>query len=273
MLKQRLLTALVLGSIFIAIILAGSQLLFSLLLGLFVMLAAWEWAGLSGASNQIHRTVYAVFIVAILCILYFLMTGMPHGYITNILGTLWWCLATVMVFLYQCGRPAIPKNNYLKYLIGFFVLIPPSLGLIFLYGSTNGPQLVLLLFVLIWTVDSAAYFCGKKWGKRKLANRISPGKSQEGFVASLIAAGILALVYAWSGLISVTNITGLVILFIITAGFSAIGDLFESMYKRNANLKDSSQLLPGHGGVLDRIDSLTAAAPVYAMGLWLLEAK
>lgn len=272
MLKQRLLTALILGSIFIAIIITGSQLYFALLLGLFVMLAAWEWAGLSGADNQLYKVVYAIlFIVLFWSILIF--ADKSTGYAVYIFGTIWWCLASVMVVLYQFGRPAIPKNNLVKLLTGFFVLIPPSLGLIFLYGSANGPQLVLLLFVLIWTVDSAAYFCGRKWGNRKLANRVSPGKSQEGFAASLIAAGFLALVYAWSGLISVTNITGLVFLFIITAGFSAIGDLFESMYKRNANVKDSSQLLPGHGGVLDRIDSLTAAAPVYALGLWLLEAR
>jgi phosphatidate cytidylyltransferase len=83
----------------------------------------------------------------------------------------------------------------------------------------------------------------------------------------------MALVYTEYGLIAVTNTTCLVILFIMTAGFSVIGDLFESMYKRNVNLKDSSQLLPGHGGVLDRIDSLTAAVPVYALGLWLLETR
>jgi phosphatidate cytidylyltransferase len=270
MLKQRLLTALVLGSIFIAIIITGSQLLFAILLVLFVMLAAWEWAGLSGVVTQSHRVVYAILTAVITGLIFFVT---DNSLIVNISGTLWWCLASVMVILYQYGRPAIPRNNYLKYLIGFFVLIPPSLGLIFLYGSTNGPQLVLLLFVLIWTVDSTAYFCGRKWGKRKLANRVSPGKSQEGFFASLVAAGILALIYAEFALISVMNTTGLVILFIITAGFSAIGDLFESMYKRNANLKDSSRLLPGHGGVLDRIDSLTAAAPVYALGLWLLEAR
>jgi len=272
MLKQRLLTALVLGSVFIAIIITGSQLLFSLLLGLFVMLAAWEWAGLSGAVNQFYRMGYVILTIALLCLIFFITDeSLSHG--VYIFGTLWWCLASVMVFFYQIGRPVIPKNNLLKHLFGIFVLVPPSLGLIYLYGSVNGPQLVLLLFILIWTVDSAAYFCGRKWGKRKLADRISPGKSQEGLLASLIAAAIMALVYIESGLISVTNITGLLILFIITAGFSAIGDLFESMYKRNANLKDSSQLLPGHGGVLDRIDSLTAAAPVYALGLWLLEAR
>jgi phosphatidate cytidylyltransferase len=178
-----------------------------------------------------------------------------------------------MVALYQCGRPAIPKTNTLKYLFGFFVLIPATLSLINLYGTDSGPLLVLLLFFLIWVIDSAAYFVGSCWGKKKLAYRVSPGKSWEGFLASLLAAGIMALVYVESGLITVTNTLYLIVLFIITAGFSVIGDLFESMYKRNANLKDSSQLLPGHGGVLDRIDSLTAAVPIYALVIWLLEVR
>lgn len=272
MLRQRLLTALVLGPVFIAVILTGSQLLFSLLLGLFIMLAAWEWAGLSGAAHQLSRAGYALLMAALLCVFY-LMAETLHRSVVPVVGTLWWCLAAVMVVLYQYGRPAIPGNKLLKHLSGIFVLIPSSLALVFLYGTATGPQLVLLLFVLIWTVDSAAYFCGRKWGKRKLADRVSPGKSREGLLASLVAAGILALIYVESGLISVTNSTGLVILFIMTAGFSVIGDLFESMYKRNANVKDSGQLLPGHGGVLDRIDSLTSAAPVYALGLWLLEAR
>ena len=272
MLKQRILTAVILGSIVIAIINTGSQVLFSLLMGLFVLVGAWEWAGLSGPDKQLYRIGYAM-LTAGLSYLLFLILDKTSSHGIYIMGTLWWCLASIMVFFYQCGRPAIPENNILKYLFGFCVLIPATLGLIYLYGAEGGLLLVLLLFILIWVIDSSAYFVGRCWGKKKLANRVSPGKSWEGFIASLFAAGIMALVYVKSGLISVTNTTYLIILFIITAGFSVIGDLFESMYKRNANLKDSSQLLPGHGGVLDRIDTLTAAVPVYALGLWLLEAK
>ncbi len=272
MLKQRILTAVILGSIVIAIIATGPQLLFSLLMGVFVLVGAWEWAGLSGPDNQLYRTAYAMLTAGLSSLLFFITDqSFSHG--IYIIGTLWWCLAFIMVIFYQYGRPAIPKNNILKYLSGFCVLIPATLGLIYLYGADGGPLLVLLLFILIWVIDSSAYFIGRRWGKRKLADRVSPGKSWEGFIASLLAAGIMALVYVESGLISVTNTTCLIILFIMTAGFSVIGDLFESMYKRNANLKDSSQLLPGHGGVLDRIDSLTAAVPVYALGLWLLEAR
>lgn len=272
MLEQRILTAGILGSIVIAIITTGSQFLFSLLMGLFVLVGAWEWARLSGTDNKLYRTGYAMLTAGLLYILTVLSDKTSaHG--VYIIGTLWWCLASVMVIFYQCGRPVIPKNNILNNLIGFCVLIPATLCLIYLYSSNDGPLLVLLLFLLIWVIDSSAYFIGGRWGRKKLANRLSPGKSQEGFIASLLAAGITALVYVISGLIPVSNITWLIILFIITAGFSVIGDLFESMYKRNANLKDSSQLLPGHGGVLDRIDSLTAAAPVYALGLWLLEAR
>jgi phosphatidate cytidylyltransferase len=272
MLKQRIPTAVILGSIVIAIITTGSQLLFSILMGLFVLVGAWEWAGLSGAENQLYRSGYAVLTVG-LAFLMFFITDISYSHGIYIIGTLWWCLASVMVVLYQYGKPAIPKYNFLKYLFGFFVLIPSTLGLVYLFGSNRGPLLVMLLFVLIWVIDSSAFLIGRCWGKKKLAYRVSPGKSWEGFIASLLAAGFMALVYTEYGLIAVTNTTCLVILFIMTAGFSVIGDLFESMYKRNVNLKDSSQLLPGHGGVLDRIDSLTAAVPVYALGLWLLETR
>jgi phosphatidate cytidylyltransferase len=272
MLKQRILTAVILGSVVISIITTGSLPLFSMLMGLFVVVGAWEWAGLSGSDNQLYRTGYAMLTAGLFYFLFFIMdNSYSHG--IYIIGTLWWCLASVMVALYQCGRPAIPKTNTLKYLFGFFVLIPATLSLINLYGTDSGPLLVLLLFFLIWVIDSAAYFVGSCWGKKKLAYRVSPGKSWEGFLASLLAAGIMALVYVESGLITVTNTLYLIVLFIITAGFSVIGDLFESMYKRNANLKDSSQLLPGHGGVLDRIDSLTAAVPIYALVIWLLEVR
>jgi len=155
--------------------------------------------------------------------------------------------------------------------IGLFVLLPASLSLISQYNSAADPYYILLLFVLIWVVDSTAYFVGRKWGKQRLAERISPGKTREGFVSSMIVAVVPPFIF-----ISLRSIIGIEVFFLIflcliTAGFSVVGDLFESMMKREANRKDSSQLLPGHGGLLDRIDSLTAAAPVFVLGLWMIE--
>jgi len=276
MLKQRILTAVILGSIVIAIITTGSQLLFSLLMGLFVLVGAWEWAGLSGPDKQLYRIGYAM-LTAGLSYLLFLILDKTSSHGIYIMGTLWWCLASIMVFFYQCGRPAIPENNILKYLFGFCVLIPATLGLIYLYGAEGGLLLVLLLFILIWVIDSSAYFVGRCWGKKKLANRVSPGKSWEGVWGGM--AGVIALAFTWrwadaawaSTVPSFYTHVGrqggwlLLIAAIFMAAMSVVGDLFESLVKRSAGVKDSSGLLPGHGGVLDRVDALLPTLPLAMM--------
>lgn len=273
MLKQRVLTAAVLGGLTAGIILLGSKPLYAGLLGLFVFFAAWEWCGLCDhAAAAVTRILYAFVMAASLFFLAWMLPGdvIPGIFIT---GTLWWCVAGMMVIAYQAGKQAIPRQVLLNYLIGGLVLLPATLCLLYLYDLNNGEELVLLFFVLIWVVDSAAYFTGRKLGRTRLADRVSPGKSWEGFAGSLVAAILLAVGYATLAGKAGSDTLKLVTLFIATAGFSAIGDLFESMYKRNLNIKDSGRLLPGHGGILDRIDSLTAAAPVYSLGLWLAGAS
>jgi phosphatidate cytidylyltransferase len=129
-----------------------------------------------------------------------------------------------------------------------------------------GPGYVLFLFLLIWVADIGAYFAGRRWGRRKLALAISPGKTWEGAVG----AGAAALAFALAGAAALglgSRWPGFVAICMVTVGFSIAGDLFESMMKRQRGLKDSGSLLPGHGGVLDRVDSLTAAAPVFLLGL------
>ena len=123
------------------------------------------------------------------------------------------------------------------------------------------------MFVLVWAADSGAYFSGRAFGKRKLAPKVSPGKSWEGVAGGLITALVLAFVFIHffgDALVGERNITGFVILSVATVAISVLGDLTESMFKRESGVKDSSQLIPGHGGVLDRIDSLTAAVPFFS---------
>ena len=272
MLKQRVLTAIVLIAILTGVIYHGSKDLFTIFTGIMIFIAGWEWAGLSGSTSIYSRLVYASFITGILL---FFALGMQKSQLVgmSLLGTVWWCVALILVIFCQSGKRLIPNRRIARYFLGLFVLLPASLSLISQYKSASGPSYVLLLFTLIWTVDSTAYFIGKEWGSQRLANRISPGKSWEGFISSMLVAVIPPLVF-----INVRSITGtdaifLVCLCIVSAGFSVVGDLFESMIKRDANMKDSGRLLPGHGGVLDRIDSLTAAAPVFVLGLWMIEGK
>jgi len=130
--------------------------------------------------------------------------------------------------------------------------------------GADGPELVLALLAIIWAADAGAYFAGRQWGRRKLAPRISPGKSWEGLTGGLLGGVVAALI---ASLWCQTSVTVLVPLAVVTVVFSVLGDLLESRLKRAAGAKDSGRIIPGHGGLLDRIDSLCAAAPIFALGV------
>jgi phosphatidate cytidylyltransferase len=177
------------------------------------------------------------------------------------------------VVLYQRSagrRPGTPGVLALR-LVGLAVLVPPWLALVAVHGSGSlGPWLMLFLLVLIWTADSGAYFAGRRFGRRKLAVHVSPGKSIEGVLGALLLGGLFALACGHALGYAGAALAAFVLLGIATVLVSVLGDLFESLIKRYRAVKDSGGLLPGHGGVLDRVDSLTAAAPFFAVGLaWL----
>lgn len=267
-----MLTAIVLISILTGVVYQGSKELFTIFMGIMIFIASWEWAGLSGSTSIFSRVIYSILITAIMFVAG-LELQKSQLVVISLLGTIWWCLAFILVVYCQSGKRLLPNRRIVKYILGLLVLLPASLSLIGQYSSASGPSYVLLLFTLIWTVDSTAYFIGKELGNQRLADRISPGKSWEGFISSMLVAIIPPFIF-----VNLRSITGmdtvfLICLCLVTAGFSAVGDLFESMIKREANRKDSGRLLPGHGGVLDRIDSLTAAAPVFVLGLWMIEGK
>ena len=185
----------------------------------------------------------------------------------------WWILALLLVVSYPQSAKFWSKNPLLQLLFAFSTLIPFIAGVLrlrlehYTHDSYHGLFLLLYVFVLVWAADSGAYFSGRAFGKRKLAPKVSPGKSWEGVVGGLITALVLAFVFIhFSGdaLVGERDITGFVILSVATVAISVLGDLTESMFKRESGVKDSSQLIPGHGGVLDRIDSLTAAVPFFS---------
>ncbi len=269
-LEKRLITALVLGLIVIGITLSGSVLLFSLLLALFISLGAWEWLGLSRVSSRTGKTVFPAAVLLSMLFFYLFHAPVWDNYLT-LGGVLVWCLGFVMVITYQLGRPLIPDLPFMRLVIGVIILLPAWINLFVLYNGENGIERVLLFFILIWLVDSSAYFVGSSIGRHQLASKVSPGKSWEGFWGAMVAAILLAFAYSsYAGIYDSDTRIWLVILFMITMVFSVIGDLFISMFKRSVHLKDTSSLLPGHGGVLDRVDSLLAAAPVYVFGFNLL---
>lgn len=268
MLRQRIITASVLIPVVVAAILFFDRLWFGVAFGIIAALGAWEWARLSGIQNGLAVSAY-VFLVTSLMGICFVYINQPWIETIILLAVMWWLLVLILIITVQKQALSLPASRPLKLLAGLLVLIPAWLSLLLLRESWSvARELVLYLFILIWLADSAAYFTGRRFGKTRLCSRISPGKTVAGVYGALFSSIVLALGYALVNNVQGIEITIFIIICLITVLMSVIGDLMVSMMKRAANLKDSGQLLPGHGGVLDRIDSLTAAAPVFYAGLW-----
>lgn len=269
MLEQRLITAAVLVALFVGAVWFLPQSGFALLLALVTLLAAREWAMLSGLAHSLHSGIYCVAVGALL-LGGWLLRDWSIG-VTGMLGAagLFWLLAPFWLHRYAAD-PQHSISPWLGRLLGLLLLPATWLALVQLHRyPDNGPLLVLFLFVMIWLADSGAYFVGRRWGRHKLAPRISPGKTREGALGALAVTLPLAVITA-PGFVSGAATVAFVLLCLVTVGYSIVGDLFESMLKRQRGVKDSGRLLPGHGGVLDRVDSLIAAAPLFVLGLlWL----
>ncbi len=265
MLKQRVITAAILLPLAILGFFWLDGVAFALFTGSVIVLGGWEWARLAGFSAQWVRTGYAGLIALLLAGLYQIPAlGIPLLW----LAAGWWLLAIVLVVRYPEGRDCWHSGGRI-FLMGLPVLLPAWQALQLLKQWPMGNELILLVMVLVWTADIGAFFAGRALGRHKLAPGVSPGKSWEGVAGGLLGCLLVMLAVGacqgWSVSEMLLALCGTVVVVMV----SVVGDLTESMFKRNAGLKDSSQLLPGHGGILDRIDSLTAAVPVFALLLWL----
>ncbi len=264
MLKQRIATAVALVVLFIAADFLLSTLAWGLLLLIPLALGAWEWASLAKFSRRGRSAFTVVLIGSCLALLKAdPAAGNGIGVWILALAVAFWAVG-VPLWLYKGRRLTSPL---ILAPVGWLVLLPSWYGTVVLHRE---PALLLALLAVVWMADTAAYFAGRRFGRHKLAPSISPGKTWEGVGGAL--AGVL--LYAWvlghaavAGLPSV-RIDGLFPLAVGMTILGILGDLFESWIKRQAGVKDSGTLLPGHGGVLDRIDALTAAVPLAA--LWLL---
>ncbi|EIK51772.1 phosphatidate cytidylyltransferase [Stutzerimonas stutzeri TS44] len=265
MLKQRIITAAILLPVAIFGFFYLEGIAFALFIGLVVTLAAWEWAHLAGFEAQPVRVAYAALVALLLVGLHRLPALAPW---LMTAAVFWWVAATALVLGYPQsqrfwgGAPG-------RLLIGLLILLPAWQALLILKQWPAGNWLIIAVMVLVWAADIGAYFSGKAFGRRKLAPAVSPGKSWEGLVGGLLTSLAITLAVGlyrgWSARELVLALLGAA----LVVGVSVIGDLTESMFKRSAGIKDSSQLLPGHGGVMDRIDSLTAAIPLFTVLLWL----
>jgi len=266
MLRNRVITASVLIPIVIAFIFLADLNWFALLFSVIAVIGAWEWAGLCNL-NKGFKFLYSMFVFLILIWTYWLdYISLYQGLI--FIGAVYWLVAIVFVVSYQKQNNLLPNSTLILMLVGLFLLIPMWSSLVLLKSfSTSGASLIMCLMLLIWGADTAAYFSGKKWGKRKLANRVSPGKTWEGTIGGILFSAVIAICYVVFFNQKVSDSFLFLGLAMITVVASIFGDLMESLVKREAGQKDSGNILPGHGGVMDRIDSLTAASPVFVTGV------
>ncbi|WP_019627021.1 phosphatidate cytidylyltransferase [Thioalkalivibrio sp. ALJT] len=268
MLRQRILTALALGLPALALVAWGPNLLVLGLVVLILALASWEWAGLAGAPSVPARLLIGAAVVIPIAIL----GGVPVAglhYLLLALALLWWLVVLLILPFYREDEArARGRFNALFAVAGIVTLVPAGMALVWLHALA--PWLVVYLVVLVGLADTGAYFAGRSFGRNPLAPHISPGKTREGLFGGLVTVLAFAIVVAavW-GLDPMDSLV-FVLLSVLIGLVSVVGDLFESILKREAGAKDSGSLLPGHGGILDRFDSMVAAAPVFLAGLlWL----
>jgi phosphatidate cytidylyltransferase len=274
MLKLRVITALVLGPLILWSVLVFSHRELAIELALIMSVAAWEWARLAGLTNNIARLVFGgvtlIIMLLITGLLHYSTAWLPWVLVTNLI---WWLLALVFVVTFRKTPDQLPvsfsgSEIVLNLLAGIVIIVGAFVALVGIHQALElGPYYILILLLLIWTADIAAYFTGKRFGKHKLAPYVSPGKTWEGVVGAILAVLVAAFIIGYVLHYEPATIGVFMVLVVVTIAISILGDLTESLFKRRAGVKDSSHLLPGHGGILDRIDSLMAAAPVFWLGL------
>ena len=281
-LKTRIITALLMLVVLCVATALSTPFQFAIFVSAVLLVGILEWTGLMGLKAWPARLFYVALFGAAMLLVAYLAEMTPGSaalkrslvLIVSGAGVLFWLLAFSLIrhFPEQQSRwEGVPRTA----LMGFLTLLPTWLALIQLKYLNPQGYLVLALVALVSIADIGAYFTGRAWGRAKLAPKLSPGKSWAGFWGGLASSFALALLLLYPLQMSVEGLDlfralAFLVVAVIVAVFSVLGDLFESMLKRSQGLKDSGKSLPGHGGVLDRIDSLTSAAPVFVFSLLIL---
>lgn len=265
-LAQRIVT----GSLLAVFVAAATLLLpsiwFAVLIAAFALVGAWEWSGMAGWPSAGQRLAYCVASMPVLLGAGWLLQSQGGAWAVLLAGLVWWLVALVWVVRFQQGQTVDAMNVPLvRLLVGWLILVPAWAAVVHLHSAlASGPWLVLYLVFLIAIADSAAFFVGRRLGSRRLASNVSPGKSLEGVAGALLATTLFAIAAGLA--FRSVPLLGFVVVSLLTTLVSILGDLSESVFKRRAGLKDSGSIVPGHGGILDRIDSYTAAAPIFVLG-------
>jgi phosphatidate cytidylyltransferase len=271
MLKTRTLTALVIVPLGIAMVLLSPTQVLAAITGVLVLIAMWEWTRLAGfRAHPVRSAVMAI--VALACVALWIVREEPAAWWVIGAGIAWWIVASAWLGNFSFGAAPTRENASIKLVAGLFATLPAWLALAKLHAdSEQGPAWALFALALVWVADIAAYLAGSRYGKKKLCPNISPNKTTVGVYGAMAGAGVLAIICGLLFDLRGLHLVALIALALVTVAASIVGDLFESLIKRQAGVKDSGTLFPGHGGMFDRLDSVFAALPVFTAGKALLD--
>ena len=271
MLKYRLLTAFLMGPIILWGIFSLPEFWFSFAAVILVTIGAWEWAAFVGLTKSLERTLFVLFNIALfLVVLYLHNRSINHAVIYS--SVAWWLISIPLLLTFPFKDNHFLRLNLTKGLIGVVLLLATLVSMVLIRSNPNyGPEFVLYIILMVWFADSGAYFAGRTLGKNKLIPNVSPGKTWEGVIGALVVTVIASIIAIDLLSIPSSNSVFFVLITFVTVVYSIVGDLSESMFKRMSDIKDSGHILPGHGGILDRIDSLMSALPIFFIGLLLME--
>lgn len=279
--KQRIISALILAPLVILGIFFLPFTAFTVALLSIIGIGFWEWTQFVPGENRWVKLAplvlgLGVTFVAIPFDSSSLALFTQPTFTMTLVGVTWWLIASLLAITYPNSTRFWSDSRFFRYLFGVLTLVPFFWSILVLRAINidiepfYGAKLVMFVCLLVWTADSGAYFAGKRFGKHKMAPSVSPNKTIEGLVGGIIAAGAIGLIAAAWFDIHFTNLFSALVIIASTVIISVLGDLVESMFKRASNIKDSGTIIPGHGGILDRIDSLTAAFPVFTLLYFLL---
>lgn len=280
MTKTRVIAALIMAPVAICAILFLPTQWLAAAAALVFLTGLWEWLKLTGVDG-LPRTVLLVLNLLLMVLLVWASAGSKVLFhLAALAGVGFWLLALLWLRFFDFGAHEESSARMLKLAAGTLAIIPAWAALLLLHiggreafdgASTLQDHMWLLTaLAIVWAADSGAYFAGRAFGKHKLAPRVSPNKTIEGLLGGLVAGLIVAVGFGWLAGVTPANIGWLLLVAAVAVLASVLGDLFESLLKRHVGAKDSGHVIPGHGGVLDRVDSVLAALPVFALGkMWL----
>jgi phosphatidate cytidylyltransferase len=257
MLRQRIFTAIISLIVLGIVLFVLPETVVRVIIAAMLLAGAWEWGGFAFRKYKARRLIYVALIAGLIATLSLHMQNQQLVDLVFKAALAWWSVALVWMFFYPT-----PIKKSVVWMGGVFVLVPAWAALDLIYVESR--DLLLFILLIVWAADIGAYFVGKGFGRVKLAPQISPGKSWEGVFGGLTAATLLAMV---ASRYFDADISVMIPFCLAVTMLSIVGDLTVSMFKRDAGVKDSGSLFPGHGGVRDRIDSVTAGAPLFALAL------